>query len=146
MKDILLITPPFTQLNTPYPATSYLKGFLNTKGISSYQLDLGMEVILEIFTSNQLNAIFQFAKENNSSFSENAQRIIALKDDYLNTIEATIKFLQGKQQTLARLICTENFLPQASKFEQLDDLEWAFGNMGMQDKAKHLATLYLRFV
>ncbi len=22
----LLITPPFTQLNTPYPATAYLKG------------------------------------------------------------------------------------------------------------------------
>ena len=26
---------------------------------------------------------------------------------------------------------------------KLDDLEWAFGSMGMQDKAKHLATLYL---
>ena len=27
---IFLFTPPFTQLNTPYPATAYLKGFLNT--------------------------------------------------------------------------------------------------------------------
>jgi radical SAM superfamily enzyme YgiQ (UPF0313 family) len=26
---------------------------------------------------------------------------------------------------------------------QLDDMEWAFGTMGMQDKAKHLSTLYL---
>jgi hypothetical protein len=34
-------------------------------------------------------------------------------------------------------------LPQASRFDQLDDMAWAFGNMGMQDKAKHLATLYL---
>ncbi|MFN3272139.1 MAG: hypothetical protein ACK40Y_06245 [Cloacibacterium caeni] len=50
MKDLLLITPPFTQLNTPYPATAYLKGFLNTKNISSYQMDLGIEVILEIFS------------------------------------------------------------------------------------------------
>lgn len=25
----------------------------------------------------------------------------------------------------------------------MDDLEWAFGSMGHQDKAKHLATLYL---
>ena len=52
-------------------------------------------------------------------------------------------FLQGKNQTLARQICSGNFLPEASRFEQLDDMEWAFGSMGMQDKAKHLATLYL---
>jgi len=36
-----------------------------------------------------------------------------------------------------------NFLPEASRFNQLDDMEFAFGNMGLQDKAKHLATLYL---
>lgn len=30
---LFLITPPFTQLNTPYPATAYIKGFLNTKNI-----------------------------------------------------------------------------------------------------------------
>ena len=47
-KKLLLITPPFTQLNTPYPATAYIKGFLNTKDISSYQCDLGIEVILSI--------------------------------------------------------------------------------------------------
>ena len=143
MKEILLITPPFTQLNTPYPATSYLKGFLNTKEISSEQMDLGVEVILELFTPNSLSQIFESASKNKTIQSENAQRIFALRSEYLETIEATIEFLQGKQPTLARLICTENFLPQASKFEQLDDLEWAFGNMGMQDKAKHVATLYL---
>jgi len=37
----------------------------------------------------------------------------------------------------------KNLLPQASRFDQTDDLEWAFGNMGIQDKAKHLATLFL---
>ena len=30
---VFFITPPFTQLNTPYPATAYLKGFLNTKNL-----------------------------------------------------------------------------------------------------------------
>jgi hypothetical protein len=44
-----LITPPFTQLNTPYSATAYLKGFLNTKGISAFQSDLGIEVTTQIF-------------------------------------------------------------------------------------------------
>jgi len=143
VKDILLITPPFTQLNTPYPGTVYLKGFLNTKNISSFQMDLGIEVILAIFSEGNLNDIFNFAKENIDIASENSQRIYALKNDYLKTIDSVISFLQGKNQTLARQICTASFLPQASRFEQLDDLDWAFGAMGMQDKAKHLATLYL---
>ena len=29
MERLLLITPPFTQVNCPYPATAYLKGYLN---------------------------------------------------------------------------------------------------------------------
>lgn len=143
MKDLLLITPPFTQLNTPYPATAYIKGFLNTKGISSYQSDLGIEVILALFNKNTFQIIFEMAFEENVIISENCQRIYALRYDYLKTLDAIILFLQGKNDTLARQLCTDNFLPRASRFQHLDDLEWAFGNMGMQDKAKHLATLYL---
>lgn len=143
MKDLLLITPPFTQLNTPYPATAYLKGFLNTKGISSFQMDLGIEVILELFTQETFTELFEIAFENDTIISENCQRIYTLKEDYLQPLNQVILFLQGKNQTLARQICTADFLPQSSRFEQLDDMDWAFGSMGMQDKAKHLATLYL---
>ncbi len=106
-------------------------------------MDLGIEVILELFKPKQLSEIFELAERNGTILSENSKRIFMLKQDYLETIEPVLQFLQGKSQTLARQICTENFLPQASKFEELDDLEWAFGNMGMQDKAKHLATLFL---
>ena len=143
MKEVLLITPPFTQLNTPYPATAYLKGFLNTLSIPSYQMDLGIEVILELFTKARFEQIFEEAKEQGRIHSNNALRIYALRDSYLQTLEDIITFLQGKNDTFARQICSDNFLPQASRFEQLDDLDWAFGVMGIQDKAKHLATLYL---
>ena len=143
MKDILLITPPFTQLNTPYPATAYLKGFLNTKNISSFQMDLGIEVILELFTTATFKDIFEWSKANETIVSENCDRIYHLRKAYLNSLDDVVQFLQGKNQTFARQICTPNYLPQASRFDQVDDLEWAFGNMGMQDKAKHLATLYL---
>jgi len=142
LKDILLITPPFTQLNTPYPATAYLKGFLNTKNISAFQMDLGIEVILELFSKHGLQHIFN-SFSNTQQLAPNTERIYSLRDDYINTIDAVIQFLQGKMPTLARQICSGNFLPEASRFSQLDDMEWAFGNMGMQDKAKHLATLYL---
>ncbi|MFT4660816.1 MAG: hypothetical protein ACI8XB_001084 [Patiriisocius sp.] len=141
--DILLVTPPFTQLNTPYPGTAYLKGFLNTKDISSFQMDLGIEVIIELFSKDGLTKLFDRAKGLNRVKTENARRIFALRKEYIHTIDATVRFLQGKNHSLARQICSESLLPQASRFESIDDMEWAFGEMGLQDKAKHLATMYL---
>jgi hypothetical protein len=141
LKDILLITPPFTQLNTPYPATAYLKGFLNTLEIDSYQMDLGLEVILALFSKKGLTQVFEVSRV--ETFSQNAFRIYQLRDDYIQTIDSVVAFLQGKQPNLARQICSGQFLPEANRFQTINDLEWAFGAMGMQDKAKHLATLYL---
>lgn len=145
VSNILLITPPFTQLNTPYPATAYLQGFLNTKEIPAEQMDLGIEVILELFTATRLAEVFEQARPQvqAEAATSNARRIFALRAEYLATVEPVIAFLQGKQPTLARQIAGENFLPQASRFDQLEELDYAFGNMGHQDKAKHLGTLYL---
>jgi hypothetical protein len=140
---VFLITPPFTQLNTPYPATAYLKGFLNTKGISSVQADLGIEVTLAVFNKEGLSKLFEAIVEKEHELSPDCQRMLALKNHYINTIDQVILFLQGKLDTIAHLICTRSFLPEASAFDQLDDLEWAFGAMGKQDKAKHIATMYL---
>jgi hypothetical protein len=142
-RPILLITPPFTQLNTPYPATAYLKGFLNTKKIQSHQSDLGIEVILALFSSKGLRDLFSEIGQKKAVLSGNSQRIFNLQKEYIKTIDLVIDFLQDKNPTLAHVICEGNFLPEASRFEQLDDLQWAFGTMGTRDKARHLATLYL---
>ena len=139
---IFLFTPPFTQLNTPYPATAYLKGFLNTRGIKSYQADLGIEVTIKLFSRKGLTDLFQ-SISNTEDLSDNSKRIIALQDDYIKTIDSVINFLQGANPTLAHLICNREFLPEAQRFLQLDDLEWAFGSMGILDRAKHLGTMYL---
>ena len=140
---LFLITPPFTQLNTPYPATAYIKGFLNTKNIDSVQADLGIEVILKLFSKKGLEDLFDYSRSKTQYPTPNSQRISALQDEYLKTIDPVIAFLQGKNPTLALQICQEDFLPEASRFAQLEELDWAFGTMGTQDKAKHLATLYL---
>jgi hypothetical protein len=155
-------------MNTPYPATAYLMGFLKTKDIPADQMDLGIEVILELFTKHRLREVFEMARPQvqgklksnelssvasdvrqplrdapTSQLSPNAARIFALREEYLATINTVIDFLQGNQPTLARQIAAENFLPQAKRFDQLAELDYAFGAMGHQDKAKHLATLYL---
>lgn len=140
---VFLITPPFTQLNTPYPATAYLKGFLNTRGITAFQADLGIEVTLAIFCREGLERLFDAIDSQAATYSDNIERIRTLREDYTDTIDAVVSFLQGKLPTLAHRICKRGFLPEAERFNQLDDLHWAFGAMGTQDQAKHLATLYL---
>ncbi len=140
---LLFITPPFTQLNTPYPATAYLKGFLETKEIASYQCDLGIEVILQLFSKKGLTKLFTELEEKDLEVSDNVYRIYSLKEEYIATIDSVIRFLQNKNPTLAHSICDRTFLPEASRFEALEDMDWAFGTMGIHDKARHLATLYL---
>ncbi|MFK7937352.1 MAG: radical SAM protein [Saprospiraceae bacterium] len=145
--NTLLITPPFTQLNTPYPATAYLKGFLNTKGYASTQVDLGIEVILELFSRKQLTEMFKDVQSLEDiarlKLSDNALRILRNRQQYLQTITPVLRFLQHKNPTLAHRICDRTYLPEARRFADLEDLEWAFGTLGTHDKARHLATLYL---
>ena len=142
-KKILLITPPFTQLNTPYPATAYLKGFLNTLNRPSFQADLGIEVILALFSSEGLKKVFAELESSDIELSDNSYRVYALRDEYLATIDPVIRFLKNSNPTLAHSICDRTFLPEAGRFQMLEDLDWAFGTMGIHDKARHLATLYL---
>ena len=119
---ILLVSPPFTQLNTPYPATAYLKGFLNMQRVQSSQIDLGMETILRLFSKAGLNELFAVATERLDEASDNSLRIYALRERYISTIDAVIGFLQDDDPTLSHFICQRNFLPEASKFEQMEDL------------------------
>lgn len=143
---ILFITPPFTQLNTPYPSTTYLKGYLNTKSIPSEQVDLSLEVILSIFSQAGLTELFTEIEKKQGQFSKNAKRMINRREDYIRTVSPVIRFLQGHNDTLAYLICKGEYLPEAGRFRTAcnkEDMEWAFGTMGLRDKARYMATLYL---
>jgi radical SAM superfamily enzyme YgiQ (UPF0313 family) len=140
---ILLITPLFTQLNTPYPATPYLKGFLKSCGYEVFQVDLGIELINTIFSREGFQDLFDSIKHTSKKISQNSRYIIKHKAHYLRTIDQVMSFLQYRDNTLAQLLCNETFLPRASRFDHIPDLEWSFGNIGINDKARFLATLYI---
>jgi hypothetical protein len=140
----LLITPPFTQLNTPYPATMYLKGFLNTQNRSSFQVDMGLEVILKLLNKTFLAQLFEQVEASDLAISDESFRTLQLKNHYLACINPVIKFLQHKNPTLAYNIAQGDFLPKGVRFKETADLEWAFGAMGIQDKARYFATLFLQ--
>jgi radical SAM superfamily enzyme YgiQ (UPF0313 family) len=140
---ILLFTPPLTQLNTPYPATAYLTGFLRQQGYDSRQGDLGLDLVLEMFSQKGLTAIFDAIEAENFELTPNLQGILKNRGLYENTTEAVISFLQNKNYTLGYRIARGNYLPQGSRFDQIKDLEWFFGNIGVQDLARYKCTMYL---
>jgi hypothetical protein len=140
MMKILLTTPPLTQLNTPYPATAYLTGFLSRKGIDVVQSDLGIELINRMFCESFIETIFAVPTQ---KLSANARKIYANHLAYAETIDVAMNFLRGADSSLATRICNTDFLPRAGRFDQLADMEWAFGTMGFTDQARHLVTLYI---
>ena len=54
---VLSVIPPMTQLNTPYPSTAYLTGFLRSRGIDAVQEDLALALVLQLFTPAGLEAL-----------------------------------------------------------------------------------------
>ena len=141
-----------TQLNTPYPATAYLVGFLKQHAAEHHvaQADPALELFLRIFSSDGLAAIAAVLRERLDESDEDPPREIASflanADRYVATIDPTIAFLQGRDPALAMRIATRAFLPEGPRFAAIDQgpgLEWAFGRLGVADRGKHLASLYV---
>ena len=141
MTDILLLTPPFVQPNCPYPATAYLTGYLRRKGYAVEQADLSIETLTKIFSRDFVADLFE---NYDGEGDDNCNRMWALRKDYVATIDTVIRFLQGKDATIANLICSPEYLPQAGRFEQMAEVEESFGTLGTKDCAEYLATLYLQ--
>ena len=148
---VLSFIPPMTQLNTPYPSTAYITGFLRKQGIDAVQADIALGLVLKLFSPEGLDRIAAEIEQ----YEEVTERVALFMDQfsrYRATIGPTIRFLQGGDSTLAHRINSRAFLPEGPRFESLDvyvdeeggdPLAWAFGALGAQDKARHLATLYL---
>ena len=151
---VLSVIPPMTQLNTPYPSTAYLTGFLRSRAIDAVQEDLALQLVLEIFSQEGLGRVAaRMPAIKRADQSRPASRIfVSQLPRYLSTIDRVITFLQGRDTTLAHRIVSRQYLPEGPRFASLDayideeggdPLGWAFGALGVQDRAKHLATLYL---
>lgn len=154
---VLSVIPPMTQLNTPYPSTAYLTGFLRSRGVDAVQEDLALALVLALLS---VDGLARLAAHVDSLPAEGrstqVESFSVQRARYLATIGPVIGFLQGRDPTLAHRIVTRAFLPEGRRFDTLevyvdpaddgsggDPLAWAFGALGLQDKARHFATLYL---
>jgi hypothetical protein len=125
---VLLITPPLVQPNTPYPATTVLTGFLQSRGIRVDQVDLSLELLLRLFSREGLHTV-------------RLETVLKNAAHYIATIDPVIRFLQGRNPALARRIVSRKFLPEGPRFRVLDVL--GYEALDLQDQAKYLASLFV---
>jgi radical SAM superfamily enzyme YgiQ (UPF0313 family) len=150
---ILSVIPPMTQLNTPYPSTAYITGFLRSRGFNAVQEDLALALVLKLFSRDGLQQVRDVIHASPvAKRTPLVQMFDEQFDRYAATITTAIPFLQGRDATLAHRIGSRAFLPEGPRFASLDvyvdddggdPLAWAFGALGAQDRARHIATLYL---
>ena len=150
---VLSLIPPMTQLNTPYPSTAYLTGFLRSRAVDAVQADLALALVLQLMSGSGLAQLREAAlalPEDKRSGPVNF--FLDHFERYAQTVDRVIAFLQGQDSTLAHRIASRGFLPEGARFAALDSyddeetgdpLGWAFGALGSTDRARHLATLYL---
>jgi radical SAM superfamily enzyme YgiQ (UPF0313 family) len=150
---VLSVIAPMTQLNTPYPSTAYLTGFLRSRGVAAVQEDLALGVVLALFSREGLQRLCGEVERLPAAARTACTTAFAQRPErYAATIDAVIAFVQGRDSTLAHRIASRNWLPEGPRFDALDayvdedggdPLGWAFGALGVQDRARHMATLYL---
>jgi Radical SAM superfamily len=161
----LLITPPMVQLNTPYPATAYLMGFLRMHaadlGLEVTQVDASLSLFLRLFSGPLLTRMANELRRRARIVGKKAPippsiaHFLTHAERYVDTVEPTIRFLQRRNPSLALRIIGRAFLPEGPRFEHLSALSpgevvepdvqllAAFGALGTTEQARHLASLYV---
>jgi len=149
-----------TQLNTPYPATAYLCGFLRQHaarlGLEVAQADAAIELFLRVFSRAGLQRIYDElaarAGETDEDMPPSIAHFLEHGPAYIATVDAVVRFLQGRDPSFALRVIGRDLLPEGPRFaaieqgpgaSDVDPLAWAFGAMGTGDRAKHLASLYI---
>ena len=145
---ILVVLPPLTQLNTPYPSITHLTGYLRSRGIEAEQMDLGIELINRLFTRVELGRVFDVVEKRVESrelkLNKTLRIIVSNRGFYERNIEAVMKFLSGRDLQLANRFSDLRFWEDMYRLSDEEELEWAFGTSGKIDRAKYLCSLFLK--
>lgn len=161
---VLLVTPPMTQLNTPYPATAYLTGFLRLHaaelGFTVTQADASLALFLRLFSAPFIERMAEVLRRRartaqSASMPPSIAHFLVHAQAYVDTVEPAIRFLQRRDPSLALRIVGRAFLPEGPRFAHLrpppttehaaldEQLICAFGTLGTTEQARYLASLYV---
>lgn len=141
--SVLLILPPLTQLNTPYPSITHLTAYLRQHGIATEQADLGIELTARLLTREMTGRIFDLA-ENAPHLSKSVRTIVSNRYFYEYYVDAVAEYLRGNNTELTTMFSNRSFWQGMYRLPDEDELEWAYGTAGAGDKAKYLCSLFLK--
>jgi radical SAM superfamily enzyme YgiQ (UPF0313 family) len=129
-----------TQLNTPYPSTAYLTGFLRSRGIQAEQADLGIEMVLRLFSPDGLRHVFRQLRRKQSALPKEALDMMKAEHAYIDMIGPVVAFLQGKAPDMAADLLHPGTLPQGPRFRGRRRFA---RSVSVTDRAKQWATFFL---
>ena len=108
--NVVIITPPLVQLNTPYPSGAYLCDFYKKNDCNAVWYDLNIELFYSIFSSDGLKKLFELtqakalemadkAEEEGDDFTAfNLRRYVSLKDNWIEWSDFIISSLCDGQK------------------------------------------------
>ncbi len=137
---VLLVIPPLTQLNTPYPSTAYLTGFLQSRGVEAEQADLGIEMVLRLFSPDGLRNVFRRLRDEKNLLPKEALGMLRNEHTYVEMIGPVVAFLQGKTPEIANRLTRPGVLPQGPRFRGRRKFARSVSEL---DRAKQWATFFL---
>ncbi len=142
---IALILPPLCQLNTPYPSIAYLARALREEGHAPELHDLGLALALRLYSRAGLEEVLEQVegRAEREGLPEPAWRVLAEAERHLAVIEPLVRFLQGRDRSLAPRIAGGDYLPRGPRVASALRDRDRFGPMAVDDPARWLASLYL---
>ena len=123
--SVLIISPPFVQLNSPYASLPFLHGFLKANGVRSSCMDLGIRITGRLFSKTGLDLLSGHGTD----------------DRYSNTVGSVVEFLKGNNEAVAKQVLSGNFLPEGKMTKAAIPKERS--GLNDHDYARYLSSLYL---
>jgi len=115
ISEVVLIQPPFVQLNSPYPAPYYLKSFLEQRGnnITVTIIDHSIALFERIFSRAGLERIFADAAllpaaGKSSEYKNEIERFLSERDLWCVSIDRLIAFLRHQDREWGHFLALAN--------------------------------------
>src|SRR5574344_1058794 len=108
---VIIIQPPFVQLNTPYPSGAYLSAYFKKQGHSVQWYDLSLALFNKIFSRAGLAKLFSLSsskalnladiaeKKGDSETAFNLRRYISESSEWIQWIDTITAILRSRTST-----------------------------------------------
>jgi len=127
--NVVVITSPLVQLNSPYPSGAYLNSYFKMLGHNSCWQDMSLELFYSIFSREGVKKLFALSEKSalkmatdyeqkgdeNTAF--NIRRYISQKNNWIQWIDTIVSILCGKAREMEHQFLYSPFAPRGSRME-----------------------------